>query len=304
MTDIGDDPTKYELGAVVPPPYFFGVRPAGLQKAHFDDPFNTEGWIDHCREHASRLGIRKSKILADPSASRLKLARHRALRFLGSPRYAGQLLTGGTLPRHLFPVASMIHDIQLRRGHVTVLDVGGGFGDNFFELLCILHRDVIATIDYRVVDNPRSCELGRKLYADYRIKPTFYSDHTNLPSDNDIVLVVGTLQYIADWQTVLASISEKARQYLYVARTPIAASDSFTTVQLVCPVYGSMAGRNLGATPINVLGLGALRASLPPGWNPIFEFKDVDYSRQFARLPPSHRDAAYYNLGWKRHGVP
>lgn len=302
---MDNDATQYKPGDVVPPPFYFGVHPPGLQKAHFDDPFNTEGWVDHCRRAAARLGIRSGKQLANPNAPRWKLALHNALSALHTPTLISQLLTAGSVcPRHLFPVASMIHDVQLRRGRVTVLDVGGGFGDNFFELLRVLRRDTIAVLEYRVVDNQRSCDLGRELYAGFQIKPTFYSDHTNLPADNDIVLVVGTLQYIADWPAALASISQTAARYLYVARTPITSGESFSTTQLVCPTYGSMAGRNLGATQINVVGLRALRAALPPSWASMFEFREVDYSPQFARLPPSHREAAYYNLGWQRHRVP
>jgi putative methyltransferase (TIGR04325 family) len=300
---LENDSTKYKLGEVVPPPYFFGVHPPGLQKVHFDDPFNTEGWVDHCRRAANKLGIRRGKQLANPGAPRWKLALHNAKSALRTPSLASQLLTAGSAcPRYLLPVAAMIHDVQLRRGRVTVLDVGGGFGDNFFELLRILRRDAIAALDYRVVDNPRSCDLGRELYADFPIRPTFYSDHTSLPADNDIVLVVGTLQYIGDWPAALASISEKAGRYLYVARTPITQGESFSTTQLVCPAYGSMAGRNLGATTINVVGMRALRAALSPPWTPMFEFRDVDYSPQFARLPATHREVAYYNHGWQRPG--
>jgi putative methyltransferase (TIGR04325 family) len=301
MTDMDKDPSRYAVGAVVPPPYFFGVFPAGLQKAHYDDPFNTEGWIDHCRHAAGRLGIERSAHLADPAISRRTLAIKNALVALRSPSLAGQLLTsGGSLPRYLAPVASMIHDVHQRTGRATVLDVGGGFGDNFFELLRVLNRDVLPSVDYRVVDNPRSCELGRELFAKYRVKPTFYSDHTNFPATNDIVLMVGTLQYIADWRTALSSIAECAGQYFYVARSPITSSEGFTTTQLICPSYGSMFGRNLGATQINVVRLADLRSALPPAWRPTFEYKDVDYSPQFARLPATHREVAYYNMGWQR----
>jgi putative methyltransferase (TIGR04325 family) len=300
---MDNEAARYKPGDVVPPPFFFGVHPPRLQKVHFDDPFNSEGWVDHCRRAAARLGIRHGKHLANQRGPRWKLALQNTISALRTPSLVSRLLTSGiACARHLLPVASMIHDVQLRRGHVTVLDVGGGFGDNFFDLLRVLNREDISALDYRVVDNQRSCELGRELYADYQVKPTFYSDHTNLPDDNDIVLLVGTLQYIADWPAALISIAEKARQYLYVARTPITLGESFATTQLVCPLYGSMAGRNLGATEINVVGLRALRASLPPTWASMFEFKDADYSPQFARLPASHRAAAYYNLGWQRHG--
>ncbi|HEV7606552.1 MAG TPA: hypothetical protein VGO61_04410 [Steroidobacteraceae bacterium] len=300
-----DEVTHYKPGDVVQPPYFFGVLPPGPHKLGFDDPFNTEGWVDHCRRSAKKLGIRGSEELANPDAPRWKLGLRNMISALGAPSLAGRLLIAGSAcPRHLLPIASMIHDVQLSRGRVSVLDVGGGFGDNFFQLLRVLRRDAIAALDYRVVDNHRSCELGRELYARFRVKPTFYTDHTKVPKNNDIALVVGTLQYIANWSAALTSISSKADRYLYVARTPITSGEGFSTIQLVCPTEGSMAGRNLGATAINVVELRALRSTLRAPWTSMFEFRDVDYSPQFARLPAPYREAAYYNLGWQRHGEP
>lgn len=300
---VDSNATNFKLGEIVPAPHFFGVEPFGIREAHHDDPFSTEGWLDHCRHMARRLGIHHGGPLADPWTRPWRLVLRTALEMLRSPSTATRLLTAGSAcPRYLLPVAAMIHDVYLRRRRVAVLDVGGGFGDNFFELLRVLKRDVIGALEYRVLDNERSCALGRELYANYRVKPTFFTDHKLLPEGNDIVLLIGTLQYIADWPMALASIAGVAGRYLYVARTPVSAGDSFATTQLVCPIYGRMAGRNLGATPINVATVRELRAAIPDGWISMFEFMDLDYSAQFARLPPSHRNVAYVNLGWQRVG--
>jgi putative methyltransferase (TIGR04325 family) len=293
--------TKFEVGEIVQAPYFFSAEPEVVGKPQRDDPFSTEGWLDHCRQLARRVGIHHGEQLADPSTRPWRLALRTALEMLRSPLIARRLLTGGSAcPQYLLPVAAMIHDVYLRRKRVTVLDVGGGFGDNFFELLRVLKRDVIGALEYRVLDNERSCALGRDLYASYRVKPTFFTDYQVPPKGNDIVLLVGTLQYIADWHTAIPSIAAVAARYLYVARTPIAAGDSFTAMQLVCPSYGRMAGRRLGATPVKVANMRELRAAIPGGWTSMFEFMDLDYSTQFARLPPSHRNVAYVNLGWQR----
>lgn len=293
--------TQYRIGDEVPPPYFFGVESAGIQKEHYDDPFNTPGWVDHCHHAARRLGIRGGEWLAAHSTPRWKLALRAALEMVRSPSLAGQILTGGgACPRHLLPVAALINDTQERDGKVAVLDVGGGFGDNFFSLLRVLRREVIATLDYRVLDNERSCELGRQLFAHYRVKPTFFSDHSRMPQGNDVVMVIGTLQYISQWQAALTGIACVANRYLYLSRTPVTEGASFTTTQLVCPAYGSQARRNLGATRINVIGASELRAAMPAGWRLMFELRDMDYSSNFARLPPANRAAAYVNVAWQR----
>lgn len=298
------DPEMYPLGAVVPPPHFFGVHSPGIHFPRSTDPFSTDGWLDHCRQAASRLGIPHGKLLADPRAPRWKLAISNSLRALRSPAFGVQLLaTGGTLNRHLLPVALMIRDVQMRAGRARVLDVGGGYGDNFFKLLPLLDRQSIGALEYFVVDNARSRELGNRLFASYAVRPRYLSAPTDLHSETDIVLMIGTLHYIPDWSAALTSLADRAKHYLYIARTPITSGERFVTVQLVCPTLGRMAGRNLGSTAVNVLDLHTLNASMPPGWNSMFEFRDVDCTAHFARLPAPNRDAAYLNLAWRRANV-
>jgi putative methyltransferase (TIGR04325 family) len=303
-TRMDSEATHYQIGDEVPPPYFFGVEPAGILKEHYDDPFNTPGWADHCYHAARRLGIRGGEWLAAQSAPRWKQALRATLDMVRSPSRASQILTGGgACPRHLLPVAGLINDTYERDGKVAVLDVGGGFGDNFFLLLRVLRPEVIATLDYRVLDNERSCQLGRQLFARYRVGPTFSSDHRRMPQGNDVVVVIGTLQYLSQWPTALRGIAGVAKRYLYLARTPITEGTSFTTTQLVCPAYGSQAHRNLGATRINVIGASELRAAVPGDWRLMYELRETDYSPNFARLPAANREASYVNVAWQRMGV-
>jgi hypothetical protein len=56
----------------------------------------------------------------------------------------------------------------------------------------------------------------------------------------------------------------------------------------------------VGSTPVNVIGLAELRASIPAGWRRMFELRDLDYADQFTRLPPERRPCAYANCGWQR----
>lgn len=292
----------YAVGDRVPPPYFFGVLPEGLEKRAFDDPFNTQGWLDHCRQAANKLGIRQGRALGSVRASRRTLALTNAFACLRSPALAARLLTAGTAcPGHLLPVAAMIQDIYLRQKRVSVLDVGGGFGDNFFELLRVMPRGALEGLKYDVVDNEPSCRLGQQLFAGYEVAPRFTSDHTSLTGTYDIVMLVGTLQYIDRWREVLPAIAARSSRYLYIARSPIGAGSSFTSTQLICPAYGAHAGRNLGSTPINVIGLDDLRsvAGRAP-WRPMLELADLDYSSQFARLAAPWSSVSYYLLAWHR----
>jgi putative methyltransferase (TIGR04325 family) len=298
---LEDDLGRYAVGDRVPPPYYFGVHPEGLDKAIFDDPFNTPAWIEHCEHVARRFGIERLRNLGDPESSSWKRLAANAFNYVRSPPIAAQMLASGIVsPIYLLPVAAMIRDTFLRKGKVSVLDVGGGFGANYFGLLRGIHRDALRTLSYEVVDNERSCVLGRRLFSRYAVKPRFTSDHHALQPAYDIVVIVGTLQYIASWREALAGMADRATLHLYVARSPIGAT-TFSTTQLICPAYGPRAGQNLGATRINVIGLEDLRQAMRrPSWQPTFEFMDADYSARFARLPDPFNRAAHYCMGWSR----
>ena len=298
---MSDDIEGFRVGDTVPPPYYFGALPEGLTKSAFEDPFNTDGWIDHCRQLSRKLGIAHSSFLCRdmPRWRRALASVYSYARSRASTQQV--LLSGSACPRYLQPVAGLIRDIHLRRGTVSVLDIGGGFGDNFFELSRILDPDCLSALRYQVVDNEPSCRLGNDLFADYEVKPSFTSDHASLQDGSSIVLLVGTLQYLPSWRVDLASIAARASEYLFIARSPMSDGPSFTTTQLICPAYGSHAGKNLGATRINVVGVGDLRNEMSkPDWQPMFELLDADYSAQFARLPTSRRKAAYYLMAWSR----
>jgi len=144
------------------------------------------------------------------------------------------------------------------------------------------------------------CELGREIFPSYRVKPTFIADPAAGLGTPDIALLVGTLQYTPDWRSALASIAASTARYIYIARTPISSGEGFTTTQLVCPLFGPSARRNVGATIVNIPGIDELRAAMPMGWSRMFELRDLDYSAHFSRLPEKYRDVAYINVGWQR----
>ena len=289
------------IGDAIKPPYFSGVFPEGLMQAPFENPFNTDGWIDHCRVAAKRMGIAHASYLGNPLRSLQRTALGKALHYLVSPRMAlTHLVSGVACSRHLLPVAHLIRDVHLRHGRVRVLDIGGGFGDNFAELAQILPARVLSDFAYDVIDNEPSCELGRKIYTRYTVRPTFSSDYASLVGTYDVVLVIGTLQYVSAWRDFLSTMNERCRRYLYIARSPIGvSSNSFSTDQHICPDYGSHANRLLGTTRINVVSLQDLQATMR-GWTALFEFLDTDYSGQFARLPYPWQDVRYFNMAWKR----
>ncbi len=277
------------VGDLMSPPYFSGVY--ADEPCAGPDPFNTPGWLSHC-QHAAE-GIPRCAFLGTASRSAWRTALGKGYAYLRSPRWAARhFLTGTACARHLWPVAAMIRDLYLQQGKVSVLDIGGGFGDNFFELLNVLDPKILEGLRYDIVDNEGSRELGQHVFRDYRARPAFLPNATER---YDIVMLIGTLQYVQTWRDLLRSIRSR---YLYIARSPIATEvASYATTQWVCPTLGSHAGRLIGTTRVHVIGLEDLRAPLSQ-WRPCFEWADTDYSAQFSRLPSPWRQVRYYCMGW------
>jgi putative methyltransferase (TIGR04325 family) len=295
---------QYRIGDTVPPPYFVGIYDQSVLDEPQDEPFDTPGWIDHCRAYAHRLGISSSVSLFDARRAVGAQAAAKALYYFRFPRrLASNLYLNGSCPRHLRPCIPIIRDIFLRKGSVRVLDIGGGFGDNFFELGLALPHEILPKLEYDVVDNARSCELGQELYKRFgSIKPGFIADHTNIRGEYDLAIVVGTLQFMPSWRDFLASLAEHCSNYSYFARSPISErSGSYFTRQLICPAFGNSAGRLLGTAPVSVIGRQELLKTMHGlGWQLRSEFLDSDYSPQFARIPQPWSAVNYYNLAWQR----
>ncbi|QTD54854.1 hypothetical protein [Parasphingorhabdus cellanae] len=196
---------------------------------------------------------------------------------------------------HLVPLLKIINKKIDETGAASVLDIGGGFGDNYFMIASALGAKANC-LSYHVVDNARSCKLGVSLFPEVT-----YS--TDIPeSQFDIVAVVGTLQYIKEWQEAIATLKQRAH-ILYVARTPIRISNqSFYTQQAVCPEYGESAMRKVGVANLSVISKHDLMSEMSD-WQVVLSKHHRDYAKHFGRLPSDYRDVAYINFAWK-NGEP
>jgi putative methyltransferase (TIGR04325 family) len=259
------------IGAQFQPPAFFGVHPEPVNIT--EDAFSSQGWIDHCNAQFDRMG---SVITTLKNGVK-------------------ELLGRSILPLHLrLPQAEMEALIE-RNGRVSVIDVGGGFGDNYYLLA---QRLVSHKTTYHVVDNARQCDLGRRFYAGNG--PEF---HTEIPPETefDLAIVVGTLQYIPDWKGFLKHLSTIA-DAVYIARTPLnMAGPTFHTVQSIAPASGKSKGRKIGEANVTVISEKELEDVMADCGYTLAESRlNTDYSHAFARLPESHRNVAYVDKLWRQ----
>jgi putative methyltransferase (TIGR04325 family) len=111
------------------------------------------------------------------------------------------------------------------RSSVSVLDWGGGIGH-----YAVLARATLpeVLIDYTVLDLPSLCAAGQTVLPDVH----FTSDAEEcLSRCYDLIFVSGSLQYAADWHSLLRRFAASAGRWVFLSRTPIAKGPSFVVVQ-------------------------------------------------------------------------
>lgn len=112
-----------------------------------------------------------------------------------------------------------------QKSAVSVLDWGGGLGHYY-----LLGKAVLPDIelDFHCKEVPVMAEAGK------RINPCvhWYADERCLERAYDLVMVNGSLQYIADWADTLQRIIPAVKGYLFLTRLPVVAdSPEFVAIQ-------------------------------------------------------------------------
>jgi putative methyltransferase (TIGR04325 family) len=121
--------------------------------------------------------------------------------------------------------AMMLHD----RPRLRLLDFGGGLGLGFLQLGATLLD--AERVDYVVIEDPRVCEEGRRLYGR---RPAFLD---TLPAGPvDLVHAASSLQYVEDWRGTLRALAALQPEYMLLSDLFIGPIPSFVSLQ---NYYGS-----------------------------------------------------------------
>ncbi|GEM_PF-2312088 len=267
------DPEQCPIGERPDAPYFFGASDAPFLKST-EDPFETLGWISHCRAAAEHLFQQRWAWIDYRQWARLLLYGHYGMQ------------------RHLYPLKNIIS--KKIKKEIKILDIGGGFGDNYMIL-----RDAIGfkspDVSYTVIDNNLSCELGRSIFPDCRFL-------TEIPDEEfDVAIIIGTLQYIPEWKKFLGDLNKKV-DCIYIARTPVRNDgDTFYTQQAVCPALGASTLKKVGLANLAVISkIDIITEFEAIGWASNYWKLHADYSSQLKRLPSQYQNVSYYNMAWTR----
>ena len=99
---------------------------------------------------------------------------------------------------------------------IVILDLGGGYGDNFYKFLRF-NQSKLKKIKYYIVDQDKKLlDYGKKFFV--KRDNIYFSQ--KLPSMKiSILLMVGTLQYINDFSKVMNLINFGKFGFIYFSRT-------------------------------------------------------------------------------------
>ena len=259
---VFDHRDESRYGTILQPPYYFGAYSSRIPI--LTNPFADVAFLLH--------SVELHKNLSSPD-------------FMNS--YANYFL-----------VATILNRLSARPS-LKILDVGGGIGDNF---QCIssniaLQRDAI---EYTIVDNDHLCRLGESFYKNKRLKPLF---RNKIPRDRyDFSCIIGTLQYINEWEAFIDDVASLTTDTIFISRTPVRdQGQSFFTVQSICPAFGPFSYRKIGEAAVNIFSEVTLdRKLLDAGFALERISSRTDYSSAFSRLPIDYRNIFYVDRCYRR----
>ncbi len=111
-----------------------------------------------------------------------------------------------------------------RTAPLSVLDWGGALG-HYHALARVLVADV--ELDYHCRELPAVCRQGRQVSPEV----TFHESDACLEQRYGLVLASGSIQYVEDWQELLARLATAADGYLLLTKVPSTDAPSFVTLQ-------------------------------------------------------------------------
>lgn len=229
-------------------------------------PWEAPQWVSHMNRYADTL-------------SRPTVA-ERVRELARTVRY------GNPLPRTMSPLRELVK----RNNGAPILDVGGGFGDNF-----IILRKYLGETPYTVVDGAESCRLGKRMLGD-RVQ-----FQTDLPTDGQygLSILIGTLQYILDSKPFISALARLSADAIFVSRSPLRkAGDDFYSIQDITPEQGS---GSAGECVVRIRNVENVVDDFAGAGFELVESKEVmSYGEQMASLPEEYRNCSYFNMTFQR----
>ena len=238
--------------------------------------FGSDLWLEHCKSV-----FNKWKSVRDPYPFTFNSFKRFIKKYILKLDYC---------PDHLRQLTYILNK-QLSSGStISVIDVGGGFGDNFYSMLTAL--DDISKLQYFIVDDLKQAKFGKKILDDY---PVYFFNDIDCSKKYFMCNLVSTLQYVEDWRGLLNIITNVTEKYIYICRTPLQnTKKQFCLLQNIsfAPDYIDMGNENLWVLNENEI----ISHLHNKGWVLKSKKNVSDYSDNFWNLPGNYRDAYYAEL--------
>lgn len=159
-------------------------------------------------------------------------------------------------------------------GKLRVIDFGGSLGSSYWQNRKLLHK-VCSEISWRVVEQPTYLAAAQKLL--YLEPLTFYPSITDAcqTSKPDAVIFSSVLQYIENYQDILAQTLAAAPDFIIIDRTPTllqsvgGENSGVLMVQNVSPAIYS------ASYPCRIYNPEALPSALMTDYELLYYYKDT-----------------------------
>jgi len=138
-----------------------------------------------------------------------------------------------------FPLLACLLRVASDSGNrLRVIDFGGSLGSTYYQ--CRPFLGGLSELVWTVVEQPHFVECGQKEFEDGRLR---FRDSIASCEEADVVLISGSLQFLAEPFAVLDQLAAVGAHWLILDRTPVIAGDrNVITVQRVpAAIYGSEA---------------------------------------------------------------
>jgi putative methyltransferase (TIGR04325 family) len=253
------------VGGISPQPHFWG--PFDGFQAISQGGFSSDAWLVHCENYYHSIRD------ASPLDNGIKKLKKIAKRVIGRDFRT-------LVPSHL--------ERKISAG-ASVLDIGGGWGDNYYQLK--LDGVNVQPGAYCILDSEKQAAFGKTIFSPAEIN--FLSEIPK--SQFDIVLLISTLQYIEDWKSLFATFDRLGNDYVYIARTPfLDGAASFCAVQSLTP---PTLGHKIGEENLHIIAFSEFEAVCAAhNWRVKKVSRRQNYSKHFTRMPENQRNVYYQCL--------
>lgn len=162
---------------------------------------------------------------------------------------------------YFLSLLALVRSVIREKGHIKVVDIGGGQGENYIRLENYFGDKCI---EHHVIEQEKNCEYGRRsclfenlfFHENINVEPgkCLKKKYLELLAEADICIVIASLQYFFPYTELLKEIAASNVKYVFLARTPLHCSkDTFYSRYYIAPDAGKYKNMVMGDVPTTII---------------------------------------------------